>query len=162
MYTDSRTLGLLTIALCAFKMQAYTYTITNLTDAPHSVQLKLIFFGAETPWQDDIGTVQPGKSLVKEYGAGDAYAGFCFSQLAIDNNPVYVMKLSTASPTATVTDDLKKLIQDRPKFTKFWGFGPKTHSTLVGERDELFGACYPLSFFIIPTFSAFGVVGRIE
>jgi len=159
MNTHIRILSVLTIAFCAFKAQAYTYKITNLTNTPYSVQLKLMFFGVETPWQDNIGTVQPGESLEKEYGAGDAYTGFCFSQLAIDNDPVYVIHPERAF--IKKTDYFKKLVQDFQELAKFWEAKPQTHNTNTRVRDQLSGSCGSLSFYIIPRSSAYGVVGYV-
>jgi len=82
-----RTLSLLTLALCAFKAQAYQFTVTNLTPQTHTAHMMLLF--PFENWRDM--TIRPDEVKGISFPPGDTLGGVWLEKFAIDKNEMDII-----------------------------------------------------------------------
>jgi hypothetical protein len=121
MNTHIRTLGLLTLALCAVNAQAYKYSVINHTANAHDVFVRFQDVAGLFAGEGALGTVQgKGGTVSKNFGFNSGRLIQCIMpQLRIDKDSTAVFFVSKAQ-----LDDML-MMKDSPKMLNDYMYNNK-------------------------------------
>jgi len=136
MNTHIRTLGLLTLALCAVEAQAYIYKVINYASKRHSAQMR---FGKQD-WLD-FGFIMPEQRPPMPTNAhtkaftieGDWRYGLCLGSFAVDNKETKIMGIND-----TMLDAMKENRLNVDTLTALYKAGVKINDLSTCRNIDIY------------------------